>query len=128
MRKQHQFVYWEYPKVTRFSMEEGESMSSAAASVVTYTVDPESSEELRDRVQNYLVPAAREIAGYRGFLLLDQGENRRMAILLFDSVEGVQTAQRVLSPVGEQHTYALMTSPAIGSLGRVVVSDGVFGV
>lgn len=101
-------------------------MSMAAASIVTYTVDPEQSDELRDRVQAHLVPAAREIAGYRGLLLLDQGENRRMAILLFDSVEGVQTAQRVLSPIGAQYTYSLMTSPAVGSLGRVVVSDGVF--
>ena len=72
------------------------------------------------------MPAAREIAGYRGLLLFDRGENKRMAVLLFDSPEGVRIAQQVLSPIGEEHTYSLMSSPAIRSLGTVVVADGIF--
>lgn len=98
----------------------------AAASVVTYTVPEENAEELVRRVETYLVPAARKIQGYRGFLLLDQGEGRRLALLLFDSIEGVKAAQHDLSPVGEEWTYGLMSSPAIGSLGKVLVGDGIF--
>lgn len=96
------------------------------ASVVTYTVQAEQADELRERVQKYLVPAARQIGGYRGFLLLDQGENKRMAILLFDSLAAAQAAQHQLSPVGAQYTYALMAGPAIGSLATALVADGVF--
>jgi hypothetical protein len=96
------------------------------ASVVTYTVDPEHSEELYAAVREHLVPAARQTAGYRGMLLLDQGDGKRLALLLFDSVEHVGPAQQALTPVGRDHTYALMSGPAIGSIGAVVVSDGVF--
>ena len=97
-----------------------------AASVVTYTVEAANAGELHENVWLHLIPAAREVNGYEGFLLLDQGDGKRMAILLFDSVDGVRAAQQVLTPVGEQHTYALMSGPAIGSLGTVVMSDGLF--
>lgn len=99
---------------------------SRAASVVTYTVDAENAEELHDKVRQHLIPAARQVKGYEGFLLLDHGDGKRMAILLYDSVEGVRAAQQVLSPVGEEHTYALMSGPALGSLGTVILDDGVF--
>ncbi len=42
-------------------------------SIVTYPVDPQQAEELNRRVQDHLVPIARQVAGYRGFLLIDQG-------------------------------------------------------
>jgi hypothetical protein len=100
---------------------------SAGASVVTYTVDAENADELRQRVEQHLVPAARQTKGYRGFLLLDQGDGKRLALLLFDSVEDVGVAQQVLTPVGRDHTYGLMTGPAVGSVGTVLVGDGVFG-
>jgi hypothetical protein len=96
------------------------------ASVVTYTVGSEHSEELNAAVREHLVPAARQTAGYRGMLLLDQGDGKRLALLLFDSVEQVGPAQQALTPVGRDHTYALMSGPAIGSVGAVVVSDGIF--
>lgn len=96
---------------------------SMVASVVTYSVLPEHVEELTRRVEQHLIPAAREVSGYRGFLLLDQGEQRRMAILLFDSADAARAAQQALSPVGSEHTYALMASPAIGSLATVLLSD-----
>ena len=96
------------------------------ASVVTYTVNPEHADELNRRVQEHLVPAARQTRGYRGFLLLDQGDGKRLALLLYESVEDVRPAQEALTPVGRDHTYALMSGPALGSLGSVVVSDGVF--
>lgn len=99
---------------------------STGASVVTYTVDAENAEELHRRVQEHLVPAARNTQGYRGFLLLDQGDGKRLALLLYDSVEDVRAAQQALTPVGSEHTYALMSGPAVGSVGTVVVSDGVF--
>src|SRR3712207_6698893 len=96
-----------------------------AASVVTYTVQAEHADDLTERVRTHLVPAAREIPGYRGFLLLDQGDHKRLALLLFESIDDARNAQRVLSPLGEEHTYSLMASPAIGSLATVLISDGV---
>ena len=96
-----------------------------AASIVEYSVKPGEGDELNRRVQEFLVPAARKVSGYQGLLLFDRGENKRMAVLLFDSPEGVRAAQQELTPVGEEHTYSLMSSPAIGSLGIVVVADGM---
>ncbi len=99
---------------------------SLVASVVTYTVEAASAEELRNRVAVHLVPAAQALPGYRGFLLLDQGDDRRLALLFFENPAQVQQAQAALTPIGEEHTYALMSGPAIGSLGRVLIADGVF--
>ncbi len=99
---------------------------SRAASIVEYTVNPEQAEELHARVRQHVVPAARQVKGYEGFLLLDRGDGKRLAVLLYDSVEGVQAAQEALTPVGREHTYALMSGPALGSLGTVVIGDGVF--
>ena len=94
--------------------------------VVTYTVDPANAEALRRRVEEHLVPAARAAKGYRGFLLLDQGDDRRTAILLFDSAGEAQAAQAIIGPAGEQQTYALMSGPAASALGTAIVTDGVF--
>lgn len=99
---------------------------SMAASIVTYTVDAENAEELHRRVREHIVPAARQTNGYHGFLLLDQGDGKRLAFLLYDSVESARAAQGVLTPIGSEHTYALMSGPALGSVGTVVVGDGVF--
>ena len=96
------------------------------ASIVTYPVDPQQAAELHRRIREYLLPAARQVTGYRGFLLVDQGDDRRLALLLFDSVAGAQAAQQALSPIGREQTYALMTGPAIGTLGAVVIADGIF--
>ncbi|MEJ7762447.1 MAG: hypothetical protein WKF80_06610 [Thermomicrobiales bacterium] len=101
---------------------------SMGASVVTYTVEKQHADELHRRVRDHLVPAARQTGGYRGFLLLDQGDDKRLAILIFDSVADVAAAQQVIGPVGREHTYALMSGPAIGSIGTIVVSDGLFEV
>jgi hypothetical protein len=95
-------------------------------SVVTYPVDPQQADELNNRVRDHLVPAARQVPGYRGFLLVDQGDNKRLAMLLFDSVEAAQAAQQALTPVGREQTYGLMTGPAVGALGAVVIADGIF--
>lgn len=59
-------------------------------------------------------------------LLLEQGDGKCLALHLFDSVEDVGAAQHALSPVGRDHTYALMSGPAVGSVGTVLVADGVF--
>jgi hypothetical protein len=98
-----------------------------AASIVEYTVKPENAEELTAAVRDHLIPAAQKVPGYLGFLLFDRGENKRMAVLLFDSPAGVRTAQEVLSPIGEEHTYHLMSSGAIGSLGLLLAEDGILG-
>lgn len=99
---------------------------SMGASIVTYPVDPQQAEELHRRVREHVVPAARQVEGYRGFLLLDQGDSKRLALLLFDSLAGAQAAQQVLGPIGREQTYALMTGPAIGTLGSAVIADGIF--
>jgi len=99
---------------------------SMGVSVVTYPVDPQQAEELNRRVRDHLVPAARQVAGYRGFLLVDQGDNKRLGLLLFDSIEDAQAAQQALTPVGREQTYGLMTGPAVGALGTVVIADGIF--
>jgi hypothetical protein len=96
------------------------------ANVVTYSVQAEHADTLTDRVQNHLIPAARQVDGYRGFLLLDQGDRKRMAVLLFETVEQAQAAQQTLTPVGREHTYALMEEPAVASVGKVLVADGIF--
>ncbi len=95
------------------------------ASVVTYSVDGSNVEELYRRVQDHIVPSARQTNGYRGFLLIDLRDGQHQAIVLFDSVEDVGAAQQSLGPVGREHTYALMSGPATGTIGTVVVSDGV---
>lgn len=99
---------------------------SMVASVVTYTVQDGLGDELNTQVREHLVPAARNLTGYRGFALLSQEGNKRTAILLFDRLEDARAAQRELSPVGEQYTYRLMSSPALGALAEVVVADGCF--
>jgi hypothetical protein len=99
---------------------------SMGASIVTYPVDPQQAEELHRRVREHLVPVARQVQGYRGFLLVDQGDNKRLAFLLFDSVAGAQAVQQALTPIGREQTYALMTGPAVGSQGTVIIADGIF--
>jgi len=99
---------------------------SMGVSIVSYAVDPENAEALHGNIREYLVPAAQQTRGYRGFLLVDQGGGKRLALLLFDSVEDAQSAQGALTPVGREHTYALMAGPAQGSLGTIVIGDGVF--
>jgi hypothetical protein len=97
-----------------------------AAGIVEYTISPEHAETLRDRVQAYLVPAARTAQGYRGFLVLDRGAGKRIGIVLFDSAADAQTAQVTLGPLGMEHTGALMQGPIERSIGTVVINDGVF--
>jgi hypothetical protein len=95
-------------------------------SIVTYTVATERAEELTRRVREHLLPAARQLPGYQGFLLVDQGDGKRLALVLFASVAAAQAAPAALTPVGREHTYALMTSPALGTIGQVIVGDGIF--
>lgn len=101
---------------------------SMGATVVTYTVDATNAEELHRRIRELLVPATRRAAGYRGFLLLDQGEGKHLAVVLFDSVELALKVQSVIGPVAGEFIYGLMSSPSVGSLCTVVMGDGVFGV
>jgi hypothetical protein len=97
-----------------------------AASVVTYTVQGRHADELTERVRQHLTPAAREVPGYRGFLLLDMGDGKRLALLLFDTVDQARAAQQALTPIGEKHTYALMDGAAQGSLATAIIADGIF--
>jgi hypothetical protein len=97
------------------------------ASVVTYTVEAANADELHTRVETHLLPAARALPGYHGFLLIDQGNDQRLALIFFETPEQVMQAQQALTPIGKEHTYALMSGPATGSLGRVLIHDGLIG-
>ena len=97
-----------------------------AANIVEYTVSPEHADTLRERVRTHLVPAARQARGYRGFLLLDRGAGKRLALALFDSAADAQAAQETLAPVGMEQTAALMQGPIQRSVGTAVINDGVF--
>ena len=99
---------------------------SMASNMVEYTVNPEHAEELHRRVREHLVPLARQTQGYRGFLLLDRGEGKRLAVVLYDSAAHARAAQETLAPVGVAHTAALMQGPIQRSVATVVISDGVF--
>lgn len=99
---------------------------SAGVSIVTYSVDAENAAELVAQVREHIVPAARVAPGYQGMALIDLGDGKRMAILLFESFEQVAAAQALLTPVGGEHTYGLMTGPAVGVAGTVLVADGLF--
>ncbi|HLZ69328.1 MAG TPA: hypothetical protein VKV26_05390 [Dehalococcoidia bacterium] len=97
-----------------------------AAGIVEYSISPEHAETLRDRVQTYLLPAARAAQGYRGFLVVDCGAGKRIGIVLFDSAANAQTAQGTLGPLGMKHTGALMQGAIERSVGTVVINDGLF--
>lgn len=99
---------------------------SASATIVTYTVSNDNAEEFRRRVKEFLVPAARQAVGYQGFLLFDQAEDRRLAVVLYDSLEHAKAAQSIIGPVARDHVYALMSSPSVGVLSSVIIGDGVF--
>ena len=101
---------------------------NGAATVVTYSVSDENSDQLHHLVATLLIPAARDAQGYRGFLLLNQGEGKRMAVVLCDSIESARALQGVLGPIARDHIYSLMTSPSIGTLSTVVLSDGVCAI
>jgi len=98
---------------------------NGAATVVTYSVSDENSDQLHSLVETLLIAASREAQGYRGFLLLNQGEGKRLAVVLCDSIESARGLQGVLGPIARDHIYPLMTSPSIGTLSTVVLSDGV---
>ncbi|MGH2588702.1 MAG: hypothetical protein ACRDJE_27570 [Dehalococcoidia bacterium] len=99
---------------------------SMATNIVEYTVSPEHAETLHGRVQERLVPAARQTQGYRGFLLLDRGEGTRLAVVLYDSAAAARAAQQTLVPVGMEITADLIQGPIQRTVGTVVISDGVF--
>jgi len=97
-----------------------------ATSIVEYTVKPENVDVLVRRVREQLLPVARQTQGYRGCMLLDRGEGKRLAVLLYDSEADVRAAQQVLMPVGSEHTSALMAGPLTGSVATVLLGDGAF--
>jgi hypothetical protein len=103
------------------------------ASVVAYTVDAEHAEELAKRVRGHLVPAAQGLNGYRGFLLLDQGDGNRLSMLQFDLIANVQAAQQALTPAGRaaaeraklvhdravrRYVYDVLTPDQLAALGE----------
>lgn len=102
--------------------------NSLHATVVTYAIPTEKAEALRHALREHLVPAARRMEGYRGFLVLDQGEGRRLALVLFDSAEHGRAAQApITAGAREGGVYEMMLEPQKGSFGGAIIADGVFG-
>jgi hypothetical protein len=106
------------------------AMSNAnglVATVVTYNIDPANADKLRDAIREHLVPAARKMEGYRGFLALDLGEGKRLGCVVFDSVEHGRAAQAIITAAAKEGgVYALMTEPQKGMFGNAIVADGIF--
>jgi len=96
------------------------------ANVVSYTVKPEHADELLRRVQDHLIPATQRAPGYQGFLLLDQGDGKRLALVLFESIDAARAAQRTVAPIGQEQTYDLMSDLPQTSLGTSLIRDGLF--
>ena len=104
------------------------AMNACTATVVSYTVLPDKAETLREAVEQQLVPAARAVSGYRGFLLLDQGDGKRLAVVVFDSAEHARSAQQTISAAARAAgIYEMMATSAGGTMGTAIVSDGIFG-
>ena len=108
-----------------------DSKSPLVATVVMYTVKPDKEEALRESVERHLVPAARQAEGYRGFLLLDQKEGKRLAVVLFDSPEHARAAQALISGAARDGgVYELMVGPQTEStrsmMGTAIIADGIF--
>jgi hypothetical protein len=99
---------------------------SMGATVVTYTVDAANADKLRQAIEEYLIPAAQTAQGYRGFLVLDQGDGKRVGLVLFDSAQEAKAAQSIIGPVAGQRIYPLLSSPSVGALGTAIIADGVF--
>jgi hypothetical protein len=102
--------------------------NSLHATVVTYTIPVEKSDALRDALREHLVPAARRMEGYRGFVVLDQGDGKRLAMVLFDSAEHGRAAQAPITAAARAGgVYEMMTEPQKGSFGPAIIADGIFG-
>ena len=95
--------------------------------IVEYTVAPEDAEEATRRVAEAVMPAAREMPGYRGFLLIDRGDGRRMGMVLCKSDEAAAAIAAALVPIGREQTYPLMQGRPARSLGAALVMDGALG-
>jgi len=98
-----------------------------AANTVAYTVKPDKADALREAIQTKLIPAARQTAGYRGFLVLDQGEGRRLGVVVFDSAEHAKAAQQAISQAAkESGIYGMMEGGASNAFGLAIAADGIF--
>jgi len=98
-----------------------------SATVLSYTVRPDKADALHAALRDHLVPAARKESGYRGFLVLDQGEGKRVGIVIFDSPENAKAAQQGISGAArDAGIYEMMAGPPSGSMGTAIVTDGIF--
>jgi hypothetical protein len=101
--------------------------NSKVATVLTYSIDPANADKLCDALRESLVPAARQSDGYKGFLVVDAGNGKRIACVVFDSAEQGRAAQAAISAASRQAgVYELMTEPAQASFGTAVIADGIF--
>jgi heme-degrading monooxygenase HmoA len=67
--------------------------------------DPARREEFEQRVRERVLPMLKQVAGFAGYVaLLDADERRATAIVLWESKEAAETAEKDLAPRREQLT------------------------
>jgi len=92
-------------------------------SLVELTVTPAQADEVTRRLHMHVVPVARQVAGYRGWLTADLGDSKRRDIWLFDSVEALAGMGPVGAAAWDQITP--LTGPHERTMaGTVLLSDG----
>jgi hypothetical protein len=63
----------------------------------------------------------------RPFLVLDQGDGRRLGCVVYDSAAHARAAQQAITAAArESGVYEMMTEPQQGSFGTAIVADGIF--
>lgn len=100
---------------------------SKVATVLTYSIDAANADRLCNALRGSLVPAARKSDGYQGFLVIDAGNGKRVACVVFDSPERGRAAQAAISAASrEAGVYEMMIEPAQASFGAAIIADGIF--
>src|SRR5688572_13387823 len=102
--------------------------TTSAANVIAYTVYPEKADALRHAIEQHLIPAARKVEGYRGFLVLDEGDGKRLGVVVYDSMEHAQAAREPITAAArDSGVYEMMSERGSGGMGTAIIADGIFG-
>jgi hypothetical protein len=94
--------------------------------IIEANVAPGQEAVFEERVRAHLLPAARQTEGYRGYLLIDQGEGKRLTVWLYDSAEAALAAGPSVGAVAEEQIVPLMTKAPRKWERRMVIADGLF--
>jgi len=66
-------------------------------------IDASKREEVLGTIRERIIPGLKEIEGFAGFISLVDGENRRArSVVLFETKEGAEEAERQFGPIREE--------------------------